>query len=109
MKSLKDALKSWLDHRQIILQRKSKYRLNCQSVVFSPTTTEGGPVTGGLSPKSGSTHPLLSGRLTVPRERPAEVQVEAELAFFMVCSISSGFITYQVIHCFIHNASISNE
>ncbi len=28
VKSLKDALKSWLDHRQIILQRKSKYRLN---------------------------------------------------------------------------------
>ena len=25
VKSLKDALKSWLDHRQIILQRKSKY------------------------------------------------------------------------------------
>ena len=28
VKSLKEALKSWLDHRQIILQRKSKYRLN---------------------------------------------------------------------------------
>ena len=28
VKSLKDSLKSWLDHRQIILQRKSKYRLN---------------------------------------------------------------------------------
>ena len=27
VKSLKDALKSWLDHRQIILQRKSKFRL----------------------------------------------------------------------------------
>ena len=26
VKSLKDALKSWLDHRQIILQRKSKFR-----------------------------------------------------------------------------------
>ena len=28
VKSLKEALKSWLDHRQIILQRKSNYRLN---------------------------------------------------------------------------------
>ena len=28
VKSLKDALKSWLDHRQIILQRKSQYRLS---------------------------------------------------------------------------------
>ena len=28
VKSLKEALKSWLDHRQIILQRKSKNRLN---------------------------------------------------------------------------------
>ena len=28
VKTLKDALKSWLDHRQIILQRKSKFRLN---------------------------------------------------------------------------------
>ena len=28
VKSLKEALKSWLDHRQIILQRKNKYRLN---------------------------------------------------------------------------------
>ena len=28
VKSLKEALRSWLDHRQIILQRKSKYRLN---------------------------------------------------------------------------------
>ena len=27
VKSLKDALKSWLNHRQIILQRKSKFRL----------------------------------------------------------------------------------
>ncbi len=27
VKSLKEALRSWLDHRQIILQRKSKYRL----------------------------------------------------------------------------------
>ena len=28
VKSLKEALKCWLEHRQIILQRKSKYRLN---------------------------------------------------------------------------------
>ena len=28
VKSLKEALKSWLNHRQIIVQRKSKYRLN---------------------------------------------------------------------------------
>ncbi len=28
VKSLKEALKSWLNHRQIILQRKCKYRLN---------------------------------------------------------------------------------
>ena len=28
VKSLKEALRSWLDHRQIILQRKSKFRLN---------------------------------------------------------------------------------
>ena len=28
VKSLKESLKCWLDHRQIILQRKSKYRLN---------------------------------------------------------------------------------
>lgn len=28
VKSLKDALKCWLDHRQIILQRKSKFRLS---------------------------------------------------------------------------------
>ena len=66
-------------------------------MVFSPVTTEGGPVTVGLSPKSGSTQPLLSGRLTVPSDRPAEVQVEVELAFFMVCSIWSGLITYSVV------------
>ena len=28
VKSLKEALKSWLNHRQIIIQRKSKFRLN---------------------------------------------------------------------------------
>ena len=86
---------AYLPFREYAIKRK--YRLNSQSVVFSPTTTEGGPVTFGLSSKSGSTQPLLSGRLTVPRERSASVQVEVELAFFMVCSIWSGLITYSVV------------
>ena len=38
VKSLKDALKSWLDHRQIILQRKSQYRPVSYTHLTLPTT-----------------------------------------------------------------------
>ena len=47
VKSLKESLKCWLDHRQIILQRKSKYRLSQIENRINILTVRAGNVIGG--------------------------------------------------------------
>ena len=80
----------WIVMVQYLLKGFQHNLENFQDHILTPPTTAGGPSTTGITSISGLVYPLESGRLISPNASPASVQTEAELAFFIVCSISRG-------------------